>query len=269
VGTAALTPDVAAAVEALSTQPASPLVIVFSDEAYLPILANWIEHAKDMDPANIVVVALDRATEEAMATLKIGFVRLLPVASHNQLWIRRAELFAGMAAAGIDFIHSDADAIWLRSPIAEILNLGTDLVFSTGTIWPHNVAEEWGFVLCCGLFGVRAGPSTTAFFAKVLERIRSERDDQIAVNRELLSKGIVWRYGGVGEARVCQDRSFRVFRDPVIGHCEGLDVAVLPHRRYPRLPEISEDTVVAHPLSPQTASGTIRELRRLGLWRMP
>jgi Nucleotide-diphospho-sugar transferase len=263
-------PEIAAALKILSRLPHTPpLTIVFCDRYYTDILANWIEWAGAAGVSNLVVFALDDATRMLASRHGILSIPLARVGSHQELWIKRAEIFAAIAAEGIDFVHSDADAVWLGSPVKEMFDLGTDLVFSPGTIWPHDVVDQWGFVLCCGLFSVRASSATAAFFETVVSRMATERDDQVAVNRALVSDGAVWEAPENCEARFWDGRSFRVFDRPVRGQCGALRVSLLPHQRFPRLPEISANTVVAHPLSPKSGEGTAQELRRLGLWRLP
>ena len=58
-------------------------------------------------------------------------------------------MFYHLIACGIDFVHSDADAVWLRDPIPEYFGPGetADLVASQGTRHPPDVFGRWGFVL--------------------------------------------------------------------------------------------------------------------------
>jgi hypothetical protein len=114
---------------------------------------------------------------------------------------------------------------------------------------------------------VRAGPLAAGFFSAVAERMPVDRDDQAAVNRTLLRKGIAWRKEGPQETRTWKEQPFQVFQRPLVGRCGDLSIALLPHRQFPRLPEVSAETIVAHPVSPKQAGSTIRELQRLGLWR--
>jgi Nucleotide-diphospho-sugar transferase len=263
-------PEIAAAVRILGALPAAPPpTLIFCDRSYTEILANWIEWARTAGGSNLVVFALDGVTQAFANRCGVVSIPLARIGSQHELWIRRAEIFAATAAEGIDFVHSDADAVWLRSPIEEMFALGTDLVFSQGTIWPPDVVDRWGFVVCCGLFCVRASPATAAFFESVVATMATEHDDQSAVNRMLVSDGLIWEVPESGDTRFLQGRSFHVFDRPVRGQCGTLSVSLLPHHRFPRLPEISADTVVAHPLSPKSAEGTAQELRRLGLWRLP
>ena len=55
----------------------------------------------------------------------------------------------------IDFVHSDADAVWLKNPLISFGKTAFDLLASQGTIWPLDVFEQWRFVLCCGFLGSR------------------------------------------------------------------------------------------------------------------
>jgi hypothetical protein len=262
-------PEIAGALKLLGKIPSTaPPTIVFCDRSYGDILANWIGWAKAAGVTNIVVFALDKATQSLAGRCGVLAVPLAQVGSLQDLWVTRGQIFGAMAAEGIDFVHSDADAVWLRSPIDEMFGLGADLAFSQGTIWPHDVVDQWGFVLCCGLFCARASPATAKYFEAVVSRMTTERDDQIAVNRALVEYGLAWDTPATGDARVWQGKTFRIFDEPAMGRSGALRVSLLPHRRFPRLPEISTDTVVAHPLSPKSADGTARELRRLGLWRL-
>jgi hypothetical protein len=245
-----------------------PVVLVFSDLTYLSVLENWLAHAKSLAIDRIVIVALGQETREALTGQGVPVVVLPSVASLRDLWILRAELFAALAEHGVDFIHSDADAIWLKSPVHEIFDLPADLVFSQGTIWPHDIVDSWGFVVCCGLFGVRGNTATANFFSAVVDRIGREGDDQVAVNRELGARSIRWDIMPPSDRLDWNGRSFKIFDRAFYGHCETLKVALLPYNRFPRLPMDTTGVVVAHPLSAKEASNKVDELRRLGLWKV-
>lgn len=263
--------DIASAVERARSFPGTaPVTIVFADAAYASVLANWLAHVRALSIENVLVIALDAETHAATNARGIACARLRETSSRAELWIRRVELFAALVDAGIDFVHSDADAVWLRRPFAALYGQGVDIAFSQGTIWPPDVLAHWGFVLCCGLFAVRAGPAAASFFAAVADRMTAEPDDQIAVNRTLLQLGIVWRNTQQSVTRTWRGSPFRTFNDPVVGTCAGLSVALMPHAEFPRLPEASSRALVAHPIAsaPAGPSQERRQstLRRLGLW---
>jgi hypothetical protein len=269
-----VSPEITAAVDrAQAISRSSPVIVVFADLAYADVLANWLEHTQKLGVRNILIVALDPQTFEAATSRGIACALLPKAASRAELWATRVELFAALATAGVDFVHSDADAVWLRSPIDELFGQQVDLAFSQGTRLPVDVLARWGFVLCCGLFAARATAASRTFFAAVANRIKIDRDDQVAVNRLLFLANTSWRIDQPGEVRTWKGASFRTFEKPVFGSCGDLKLALMPHAQFTRLPEISPRTMVAHPLpSPsdrEVGQRRTGKLRRLGLWRLP
>ncbi|HEY5237363.1 MAG TPA: putative nucleotide-diphospho-sugar transferase [Rhizomicrobium sp.] len=259
--------EIERAVETIGAQaPSGPVAIVFANSAYREILHNWLRHAHAASFGNIVVCALDDALAAEMSDAGIACSTINGGDTLAQLWVRRAHLFAALCRARIDFIHSDADAVWLQNPVERSFSLGVDVAFSQGTVWPYDIVEEWSFVVCCGFFAVRAGPRAAVFFDTVSERTEKERDDQIAVNRALRETGMVWQKPGKGQTRDWSGRKFRIFDEPIIGAGPTLAAAILPHREFPRLPEMPNGALVAHPLSPKTAPAKTEMLRDLGLW---
>jgi hypothetical protein len=81
-----------------------------------------------------------------------------------------------------------------------------------------------------------------------------------------------WNYPPARGLRWSRGITFSVFDTAVKGRCaNGLSVSLLPHAKFPRLPEIGPDTIVAHPLTPQTDSRLDpnrfpRFFEALGLW---
>ena len=113
-----------------------------------------------------------------------------PLARWERLkWMTRLRttLFARLAAAGVDFLHSDADALWQRDPRPWLReHMGFDLLFSQGTTHPSRHHWAAGFTVCAGFFFARASARTAAFFEEA-ERMatREASDDQSQFNRLL------------------------------------------------------------------------------------
>ena len=241
-----------------------PVTVVFANAPYTAILTNWLSHARAAGASNILIMALDLETLAFAERMQAECVLLPAIASRKDLWLLRIEVFAALACAGVDFIHSDADAIWLLSPYDRIFAAGVDLVFSQGTRWPPDIVERWGFVLCCGLFAARANAGTAAFFDTVRRRMLVDADDQAAINRGLHDDAIVWQPGTNGEQREWNGRPFEIFPEIRVGRTAQVSVALLPHRQFPRLPEVPADAIVCHPVGKEPME---ERLRRLGLWR--
>ena len=260
-----MTSQIAAAVDvALRMSRSPPVTVVFANGAYIAILTNWLAYARAAGASNILIMALDDETMAFARQAQLECVLLPPVETRNELWGLRIEVFAALSRAGVDFIHSDADAIWLRSPYASLFPTGVDLTFSQGTRWPNDIVDQWGFVLCCGLFSVRSGNGAVRFFEAVQRRMIVDDDDQAAVNRAFRDDAIVWRPDGAGQRREWNGRPFDIYPHNRIGRTANVKVALLPHFQFPRLPEVPPDAIVCHPVGKEPM---VERLRRLGLWR--
>ncbi len=247
------------------------LPVVFADARYGAVLENWLRHAMRAGVAETLVVALDAETEAACRGRPgLGVLGLRHAGTLASLWALRLRLFAVLTRAGVGFVHSDADAVWVADPRPALAALPGDLVFSLGTVWPSAAHVAWGFVLCCGLFAARPGPAVAAFLdGLAAEAEAGQPDDQVLLNHRLLAAGTTWDWSGV-------PRRERPFRDTVLadparplpGACAalGLRLWVLPQAWVPRLPERLPESLVLHPLSPKEPEAKAGLLRGLGAW---
>ena len=93
----------------------------------------------------------------------------------------------------------------------------------------------------------------------------------MAVNRAVAAWIDAWKIEDPYEIPFKQDR-FIASRRPIRARTTGgrageIAIAILPHHAYPRLLDnVSEETVVAHPLSGKSLGEKIRCLGELGLW---
>ena len=118
----------------------------------------------------------------------------------------RLKLFRVLIDQGFDFMHSDADAFWLRDPrpwLAE--QTGYDLLCSQGTDRPGTQYRTHHIVLCAGFFHCRANARTRALWAHgrgALERLPKRPDSaEQRVAREPRAVG-----GGATRARIPRGR---------------------------------------------------------------
>jgi Nucleotide-diphospho-sugar transferase len=264
--------------EALSTalaarmEPAEPLPVVFATGSFAALLENWLIHARTVGVRQVLVIAMDERlafpTQADVLAVRHRYDGTL-----HDLWVQRALIFAFLAEQGVDFIHSDADAVWLKDPRPLCFADGDfDLVFSQGTNYPAAVWQIWGFVLCCGLFAVRANPATAAFFAQVRALAARIPDDQVAVNALLAQHRIVWDKAEHESITLrVRGMPFTAYRRMLPGTCEALSlrVGMIPHDRVPRLPIAEADAVVRHPLGPGDPVLKADVLRSVGCWKLP
>lgn len=245
----------------------SPVIVVFVDERYVAVAANWLAAVRRIGlQQHVMLVTLDSGAERAFAPIHTS--RLFrPIDSRNlgDLWMHRVRIVSSLLADGRDVVHSDADAVWLGNPLSELFAPGFDMVFSQGTLWPPDVHHTRGVVACCGLFAVRSSPRTRDFFTDLETRVAVEHDDQVAVNRLLNETLGPWTIEKPHQAEV-SGRAFTISDSMMVAEGDGLRIGVLPFRRYPRLMSDPRHVVVGHPLSGKTAAETQGVLRRCGLW---
>ena len=99
----------------------------------------------------------------------------------------RTRLFLHLARAGRDFIHSDADAFWVRDPRPWLVRHAQfDLLMSQGTTYPYRQYRRHRFVLCAGFFLCRANDRTQAYFERVEALLSRNPLDQWGMNWVLL-----------------------------------------------------------------------------------
>ena len=249
-----------------------PVPLVFATGNFARLLDNWLVHARAAGVRQPLVIAMDGA----LALPAGSDALLVPYSfdgSLSDLWFRRALVFEFLSAHGVDFIHSDVDAVWLQDPRPLCFAGGEfDLTFSQGGAYPEEIWRRWGFVLCCGLFAARVNANTAAFFAKVRALTERIPDDQVAVNALLEQHGAIWETTG-HETYPLQDRrgrTFTAYRQILEGTCEalGLRIGLIPHHRVSRLAILGTDAVARHPLGPGDPAQKAEILRAVGCWKL-
>lgn len=244
------------------------VVIAFADSRYTDVLMNWLVALALRQVDNYLIIALDRDLHAFLSAHGVPCVLCELRGDLGDLWVERVRVFSVLCAAGIDFIHSDVDAIWLRDPRGAYFDAtDADLIASQGTVWPHDVHQRFGFVLCCGLFSLRSGPAGRQLLAELLPHVATTRDDQISLNRLLAARQIVWHaqpadayYLTAGPTR------FLCSKSPILGRAaDGLRIAVLPHHLFQRLPlQLRGVPFVSHPLTPKEPRAKLQEFARTG-----
>jgi hypothetical protein len=247
-----------------------PLIVTFADARYLPLLEIWLGNLRRFGLRRIRVYCLDA---EVLAWCKAQAVEAAEVewrGDLSDLWVRRIQVFSALLDAGEDFIHSDTDAIWLRNPLQSGSAPGRDedLVFSQGTVWPLDIHDRWGFVLCCGWFWARPTPAAGAFFLALEADVQASGDDQVSVNRLLAAAGLKWSHGKIGDYQLpFRDRSVQCWTEPIQANMSAapLRVALLPHCEFQRVPEVSDRAIVKHYVTPKNCEQKLDVLRQLEL----
>ena len=242
-------------------------IVAFVDGRYVPVARNWLAAVQRLGLLPLVrVVTLDAAAHAQLADVGVTLLhRPLASADLKDLWVHRVHVLAEFLAAGVSFIHSDVDAVWLDNPIPALTAGGSDLVFTQGTIWPPDVHRKRGFVLCCGLYFVRCSQTAIDFFGAFAQRVAKDKDDQMALNRLADETFKDWRIEEPYHLPF-RETNFVCSPKPMTATSGGLEISVLPHQSFPRLMDGSGGVVVGHPLSGKTCEETVQALRQNGLW---
>jgi hypothetical protein len=243
------------------------LVVAFSDSKYLPVLLNWLVAIDRLGLRNYLIVSLDEPIHDFLAERGFPTVFDRLDGPLSDLWRLRLTALRRLCAHGVDVIHSDIDAVWLRDPIPGYFSQqADDLVISQGTVWPYDIVEKQGFVLCCGLFYLRGNQASLALLDEVLRDIAATNDDQISLNR-LVSASVEWnrqltnpyQFTFQGYRMTCSEA-------PIRGRCRrtGLTVTLMPHHLFQRLHMPGRPAFVKHLLSEKTGEDKFKSFRRSG-----
>jgi len=246
----------------------SPLIVTFANEGFLPMLEVWTASLARLGVRRLRIYGLDDATLAWCSSRGIETRSMSWSGTRRELWQARLGVFRQLLDDGEDFIHSDADAIWIRNPLEEgsAPALASDLVFSQGTYWPEDVHDGQGFVVCCGWFRARPTEAARRFLHEAEEACRTTRDDQITINRLLVDGGARWEPTDADYTIPFRDRVIRCWNRPIHARlgATGLTVALLPHREFQRLPESYDGVIVRHFLLPKACEDRVAALRELG-----
>ncbi len=243
------------------------LIVTFVDERYVRIAQNWIFAIRRLGlEENVLLITLDSVSDNA---IYYGEIRKLykPLLSNNlsDLWIHRVRCLSELLIQGYDVVHSDADAVWLCNPLNDLISDNFDMMFSQGTLWPPDIHEKWGLVLCCGLFGIRGSSKTKEIFLKLIERVLLEHDDQVAFNRLIDEYISGWEIKNPRWEKI-EGKRFVTSLDVMKAKSGHMNIGVLPFHQYPRRMLGRDGVIVGHPLSGKTVNETEFVLRNCGLW---
>ena len=174
-----------------------PVTIVFGSFNYRDTIRKWINHTpSSCDHWRIVCIDQELVgwlNEIGHGNRAVYFYDLFPdtpkhdpnrkLAKHL-FTTMRPKLWRALADSGRDFIHSDADALWLQDPRAWLAqHTEFDLLISQGTIYPASHYFRHLFVLCAGFFFCRSNARTQNYFRRVEE---AKNIDQLVMNELLL-----------------------------------------------------------------------------------
>ena len=247
-----------------------PLIVVFANWRYLDVLLNWMEAIRRVGVTDCLVVSLDKKIYRRLKRRGTRTILAQSGKGLTDVWILRIDVFRCLIDCGIDFVHSDADAIWLRNPIPEYFQAEKelDLIASQGTRWPPDVFDQWGFVLCCGLFSMRSTPASAELLKTLRSHVEKTGDDQKSLNQILVEMKIDWDVES--EYRVPFKKwLLRCSRRMIRSRGADIRVGVLPFKKFPRIADQQDQPYVVHPTTRKSPSDKRAGLAQWNLWFLP
>jgi len=225
---------------------------------------------REIKRKNVVVFTLDKKTKRFVENSGFEARSIKAEEGIGNFWRMRARCFLDLVDKGVAFVHSDADAIWLRNIPQNVF--GTkDICFSQGTTHPPFAFKEVGFVVCCGLFMSKPTSGSLEFFRHLHANVEVTQDDQRSVNNILRKQKTVWTYPKNGyTVALPKGKSITSWESALTGYCEGLDLPlrVLPHWAVQRAIDThakADQAYVKHFLSPKKPDRKLRMFERHGL----
>jgi hypothetical protein len=239
------------------------IIVAISSNQYSDVALSWAKSMQDLNITNYLIIAME---EELHAKLKdnninVAYKPFVVDKDLGSFWVFRLKVIKSLLDSGVNVIHSDTDALWLKNPLHKYFyDSKFDVLASQGTIWPHDIVEKWGFVLCCGLIYYKSSPSNLLFFKELIKKSIEVKEDQTALNRILFEEGINWDYDKEDYILTHNNRKFKCFNKIVSGKCRDLLFGLLPHHLFQRFCEPDKSPYVAHLLSEKNANSKLNAI---------
>lgn len=228
------------------------VIVSFANKRYQRIALNWVCHLDKLEITNYVIVSLGRETFDFLKLNNINTILeegIVPRQAGSG-WKWRTSQLHMFLESGLDVIHSDLDAVWLKNPL-ELLESEYDIIASSVVPgFPPETSKRWGFTMCMGWMFYRSTTATLSFFDKILE-IEKDFDDQIEVNNYLSS-------------RISLENIYNMMDGSCKMKLENLNIKVLGKGVVKR-GDFDETAYVCHPLM-KKQSDCETQLKRRGLW---
>jgi hypothetical protein len=229
------------------------VVLTFCNEPYLPVLQRWLEQARHAGIRGLLVVSFDGATSQFCQQHQLAVVEAEICFPDDlaELWRYRLDLTRRLLQTGLSVLLTDIDAYWLANPMPHLQAGDAHIVASQGTIYPRDVYEKTGIVLCCGFIYYRYSAVTLNCLEQLCQIAVNDPDDQRALNRWLLQQGLSWQIPDtLGRCNLPvpgHDLSFTAYDADIEGKAScGLQVRLLAHRQFQRVLDTSVRPIVSH-----------------------
>ena len=140
-----------------------------------------------------------------------------------------------------------------------------EIIASQGTTWPADVANNQGFVFCCGFFFVKSCPQTKELLDDLAADVAVTGDDQVSLNRVLHGKSFHWDIEHTRSYFMHhEEQRFTCYEAVVTGQTQNkqLSIALLPHHLFQRLHMPGQDAFLKHLLSDKDSESKLDMFQR-------
>ena len=185
----------------LATQWEGVIFVQFLDANYVEMTKHWICNVRKLE-GNILkrtlIIALDdRAYVElnafaALLAEKVNVVlaktyegetvdveqeKVYGQVGYYMMMLRRTEMILSLLFANVDVLLVEADAVWFRNPLSQIVTLASQSDIALMDDDPPNNSPQGGFMM------IRANPATRDAFYEILLRQEEQLRPYSAENR--------------------------------------------------------------------------------------
>jgi len=184
-------------VDAVYTYKHGDLVLfTMASKSYARAAANWAANLHALNvTSGYFIAGIGEACKDVQNLFPPAVCQTIPGAHYSGFGGAmglRLQLIISAVEAGVNVMHSDADAIWIRSPFetnSPFRSKQVDIVASRGT-FPGGANKKFGFggTVCCGLIRLNSSPGTRAILQTAMKIFVN--DDQIAINNALVKANI-------------------------------------------------------------------------------
>jgi tetratricopeptide (TPR) repeat protein len=225
---------------------------------YFPMFKVWYSYFRKFEISNFLVIALDPIVHNKLQELGVA-TYLLPIFCYQRkiksiFWFETVKLRRRINSMGVNYIHTDIDAFWLRNPLSLMESIKCDILGSIAHGQPRHLVRDWGFAICCGFYSIRSNERTRKIYDQYVRLTGRLPHDQAALNQLLYDNGITWE---------TQSTSYKR------GRCNGsgLDVYILPENIVSRDPSSLSRTTIPYVFHPYLGSGAMnKKLETLNEW---
>jgi len=244
-------------------------IISFCNYPYREIALNWVKHLEALSIGNYEVLCLDSESDEY---LKSHGCHSRILEEFNDDWIsgckhtmRRTFIFKKYLEDGIDIIHSDTDALWLKNPIPELIKSNNqDIIVSTvrhREAFPPEVREAFGFTCCMGWIFFRSNHKTISYLDRFLNTREIKGSDQKNFNQFLLHNKPASKAHKLGDELIIDNNSDHHY------NYNELSLLALSKPLIKRGP-IEDQTYVWHPNTRKEAEYKKQSFINRGTWKI-